>query len=546
MFKKWWVHYQQTVKGRTISYIAGTKSELSYWQDLLFFNFLFYCLPISFIAVIPGVYMAVKEGYPVIAYIDVTSLLLLTVVTFFNRIPLKIRKLFTIIIFYILSVFLINLLGFIGPGVFYLFAITILVALVFSQRYAYWSVLVNTLILSFFAVVIRFDLFNSPLNKEYTAGQWIAFSSNLIFLSVVLVALIHRIFKSLQDTIHVKDQLQERYKSIFKQSPIPMWIFDTATLRFLEVNEAATRHYGYSKNEFLQLTIKDIRPESEVTNLQEVVNTNKVSGLFYQGNATHIKKNGERIDVKIESNMLMLDGHKVRLVLATDITAQVNSEREIFDTTLKIKKSEASLRAIFESSIDGFVLLDEECIIKAFNTKAKAYVLLNMNQQDFEVGRDIIGYVENTKQAYFQSAIKKVFMGETVEYDRMYIADAGSIQWIHYALTPVYEDQSIKGICITGRDITVRKLYLQNLEDQNKTFRDISWMQSHLVRAPLARIMGLIGVLKHAREDDFNEAIDYILISAHELDDVIKKITLESNVIVSKYQTRADIDNSKK
>ncbi|WP_428327845.1 PAS domain S-box protein [Mucilaginibacter sp.] len=545
MVNYWWRQYQQSVKGKTISHIAGTQSELSYWQDLLFFNFLFYCLPISFIAVIPGVFMAVNEGYTVIAYVDLISLLLLSIITFSHQIPLKIRKIFIIIIFYTLAIFLINLLGYIGPGVFYLFAITVLIALVFSKRYAYWSILANTLILSFFAAVIRFKLFYSPLNHEYTTGQWIAFSSNLIFLNIILVALINRIFQSLQDTIDTKGHLQQRYKGIFDQSPMPMWIFDTSTLKFLEVNKAAVRHYGYAENEFLQMTIKDIRLDTAISNLEKLVETNRKSGLFYQGDAEHIKKGGERIHVKIESNLLMLDGQEVRLVLATDITDQVKSEREVNKANLKIKRSEASLRAIFESAADGFVLLDHELTIKAFNSKAKGYVQLNKNQTEFEAGRNIYEYIESSKQGYFRSAIKNVFGGEIVEYDRRYRRDATSIQWIRFTLTPVIEDEVVKGVCITGRDVTVRKLYLQNLEDQNKTFREISWMQSHLVRAPLARIMGLIDILKTARDDDFDEAINYILSSAHELDGVINKITVESNTIISKYPIPIDIDPAK-
>jgi len=83
------------------------------------------------------------------------------------------------------------------------------------------------------------------------------------------------------------------------------------------------------------------------------------------------------------------------------------------------------------------------------------------------------------------------------------------------------------------------------LEDQNKTFREISWMQSHAVKAPLARIMGLIELLKTSRDNDFEKTIDYILLSTHELDEIINKISLESNSIISKYPLPADIHNGK-
>ena len=56
----------------------------------------------------------------------------------------------------------------------------------------------------------------------------------------------------------------ESYKLLFDKSPQPMWVFDRASLAFLAVNEAAIEHYGYSREEFLSMTIKDIRGEADV------------------------------------------------------------------------------------------------------------------------------------------------------------------------------------------------------------------------------------------------------------------------------------------
>src|SRR4051812_31721349 len=100
MRKDWWVRYKDYVRGKTIERIPSDINELTYWKDLLFFNFLFYCLPVSVIALIPGVFMALNDGYPVIAGVDVVSLILLAIITFSHSIPLNTRKLFVIILFY--------------------------------------------------------------------------------------------------------------------------------------------------------------------------------------------------------------------------------------------------------------------------------------------------------------------------------------------------------------------------------------------------------------------------------------------------------------
>src|SRR3954463_9700103 len=64
----------------------------------------------------------------------------------------------------------------------------------------------------------------------------------------------------------------ERYRPLFVLSPQPAWVYDRETLRFLEVNEAATRSYGWSRDEFLAMTIRDIRPPAAQTHLDELLN----------------------------------------------------------------------------------------------------------------------------------------------------------------------------------------------------------------------------------------------------------------------------------
>jgi PAS domain S-box-containing protein len=533
--KQWAVRYESLVKYTLTQHVWEVQDSLSFWQNQLFINLLVYCLPFSFIAAGPGLYMAIHDNYPGIAIADGLSVLILAFITFAKKPSLNTRKLLIVIIAYSLAIFLINALGYVGPGIFYLFAITIFMAVIYPVKWAYWSVAANALLLTGFAFVLRFKLFNSSLIGVYSASKWLAFSSNLIFLSIIIVIIIHRLFESLHFTVKYKDQLQERYKTIFDRSPLPMWIFDTDTLKFLEVNQAALRNYGYTREEFLQMTIEDIHPREKAGEIEELVKTNKLSGLYYSGNAEHVKKNGENIYVKIESELLELDGRLTRLVLATDITQQLESELEVFNANKKVMESEADLRAVFESSIDGFVLLDDKLRVKIFNPKANLYVKLSRRQFAFEIGKSIFDFVEDTRLAHFKGLIARVNKGEVIDYDRRHRAVTGEIYWIRYALTPVYQGKRVKGVCITGRDVTVRREYQKTLEGQNKLYKEISWMQSHLVRAPLARIMGLNLLLKSATDEaEKEEILDYMTISTNELDDIIKQITQKSTSVIEK------------
>ena len=528
--RRWVLRYQQFVKSRWTDKLNTNKDDINNWKDRLFIQFLIYCFPVSFIAAIPGIYMSFTTGHPVIGIIDSVCVVLLSISTFSSNLKLRSRKLIVIFLFYLLAVFLVANLGYIGPGIFYLFAITILTALIFPVKFSYWSIIANTSILAGFAVLIYLKPFNSAIEIEYSTGQWIAFSSNLVFLSIVLVVLIHKMFNGLQSSIIKKDQLKLRYKTIFETSPMPMWLFDVESLKFLDVNEAAVVQYGYSKEEFLNMTIRDIRPAQYVNGIEQVVKFHKNEHKFYNDNIVHLRKNGEEINVRIESSFMEFNGHKAKLVLATDVTAQIKSQAEIQKSNEKVRQSESNLRAIFDNTNEGFVLLNIDNNIITSNSKARKSVIFNKNELEFEAGRSIFDFVEPPLRPGFKDLLQRVHNGETIEYDRDFYVN-GETKWIHFAITPVFEGGIIAGACITGRDITEHKNYVQTIEQQNKTLREISWIQSHLVRAPLARIMGLIALLPAETSDqEKEEIINLLQISSAELDEIIKEITQKTAI----------------
>src|SRR5437870_12862038 len=86
-------------------------------------------------------------------------------------------------------------------------------------------------------------------------------------------------------------QSEERYRLLFESNPQPMWVYNLETLRFLAVNEAAVRHYGYSRDEFLAMTVRDIRPPEDIPSLLENV-ANVRGGLDEAGTWRHLKEDG--------------------------------------------------------------------------------------------------------------------------------------------------------------------------------------------------------------------------------------------------------------
>jgi PAS domain S-box-containing protein len=120
------------------------------------------------------------------------------------------------------------------------------------------------------------------------------------------------------------DQIQKsekRYSDLFHLSPLPMWVFDLQTLHFLNINQAAIDHYGYSEAEFLCMNILDIRPEEDVESvLKTINNTRQGHKMSPQSIFRHKKKNGELIFVESTINPLNFNGSEAILVLVNDIT----------------------------------------------------------------------------------------------------------------------------------------------------------------------------------------------------------------------------------
>jgi len=123
---------------------------------------------------------------------------------------------------------------------------------------------------------------------------------------------------------------ETRYRHLFDANPLPMWVYDLDSLKFLAVNEAAIEHYGYSQEQFLTMSITDIRPDSDVLAVQEIANAKKgQAGFTHAGIWRHRKSDGTIIKVEITSHPIDFSGHRAKLVLANDVTDRVEQERKI-------------------------------------------------------------------------------------------------------------------------------------------------------------------------------------------------------------------------
>jgi PAS domain S-box-containing protein len=137
-----------------------------------------------------------------------------------------------------------------------------------------------------------------------------------------------------------------KFRDFFNLAPIPMWAYDSLTYRFVIVNKASLKHYGYTEEEFLNMTIMDLRHEEDNLKEQEDnlntadKNTPATKNETGKSNYTHLKKDGEKIDVEIHTSPIIINGNKCILTIANDVTERNQHENKITKAIIKTQEDE--------------------------------------------------------------------------------------------------------------------------------------------------------------------------------------------------------------
>jgi len=155
---------------------------------------------------------------------------------------------------------------------------------------------------------------------------------------------------------------EEQYRTLFRDNPLPVFIFEQGTMNILDVNEAAIEDYGYSYEEFMGMTVLEIRPPEDIEAARDRILAVS-SGRDKIGVWRHLRKNGEIIYVDITSHALEYRGHKATMAISKNVTNQVEAEEALRD-------SQERLRATLESIGDAIVIIDRDMSITWSNRQA--------------------------------------------------------------------------------------------------------------------------------------------------------------------------------
>ncbi len=297
------------------------------------------------------------------------------------------------------------------------------------------------------------------------------------------------------------------FNVLFYANPQPLLIYDVGTLRYLEVNEAACLNYGYTKEEFLQLSIKDLRPAEDeqeaMAALKNLSGNRTVKRPF-----RHRHKNGVIIYVEITSYNIVFENKNARLVIPNDVTALRLNE-------LKLQQALASISHTLENISDGHFKLNHEDEVIAWNKAAEVLTGVEsaaILQQNFW---KVIPLAR--KAGFYNRFTKAVQTGAAVKFEEYF---SHTRKWFYCSLHP-----SAEGVSVYFQDITEIKKHQHELSVKNKHLEKVAYFNSHQLRRPVANILGLYPLLcTAANEDEKAEIAAMIHQSCRDIDQAIKQV----------------------
>ncbi|QNF35000.1 PAS domain S-box protein [Adhaeribacter swui] len=192
---------------------------------------------------------------------------------------------------------------------------------------------------------------NLPTEQIFWVERWKGYFF-VIVTTLIFYVFLHRVFAG-------KQKNDQQFRRMFDDNPNPMWVYDKESLRFVAVNQAMIVEYGYTREELLQMTIKQIRPVTSLpaleNRLQEDIPAYSKSGIW-----CHQKKDGALFYVRIYSNATEYNGRPCRLVMAFDITPIIQAEQENRVLTNRLAKKERYLRSLINSQTTFLIRINTQ------------------------------------------------------------------------------------------------------------------------------------------------------------------------------------------
>lgn len=309
---------------------------------------------------------------------------------------------------------------------------------------------------------------------------------------------------------------EAKYRFLFDNSPLPKWIFDIETLQIVEVNNAAIEHYGYSREEFLSMTIRDIRPEEDIAQLEQIDRNEPRTDTLLLGHWRHKKKNGEIIHVTLAGHEITYNEKRSMIVVSVDVTEQYLAQKQLNESHQRLVKLTNKVPAvIYELEADTSGWMKFEFLSKGIESiwpTLSAEELTNRPIKEFTI-------VHNEDVERFNQSILESYQNlSDWELEFRTNEKIGSAKWIRGSARPERKPDGTVIWYGYMQDITNLKKTEETLRDLNEDLRKqaeelaasnqelerFAYVASHDLQEPLRMVSSFLQLL----EKKYNQQLD--------------------------------------
>ncbi len=316
---------------------------------------------------------------------------------------------------------------------------------------------------------------------------------------------------------------ERRYQYIFDEEPLPTWIYDFETLRFLEVNKAAIELYGFSEEEFKKMTVLEIRPEECREELLQLLKKAELGHGRSNRRLRHMKKNGQEIEVDVYSFSLMFEGRRARFVTAIDITEKARQQKTLEEVTAQLKHTNHELQSILENISEAIFKLDAESNLIYVSPE---FNRLTGYEVQAVIGKRWFDFIHPEDLDTCYDAFGRVFHGKEVMHNIRYRFrhNNGTYRWFSTSATFVLNDdnQLLYGIGIS-QDVTERKYAEESLEASEERYKAFIGQSSEAIwryelETPIRIYESPANIVSHLRNKGFIAECNDIMAKMHGYD----------------------------